>query len=203
MRIREFKIMKAVLSEEIGWSWPLFLIKCLVRKRAVFNNTHWASEKDSESDLAKRISISVSIYLNLSDKVGGEKAFEIIRRILVPIGTNEQLENLKSWNISHKKGMDKLLAFYEFMGKGGVGKFVQRMIIEKNHSNLSYEVRDCFFSRFYKEAGTPELTQLFCEVDREFFPKAFPDFEFHRGSSWENTLAYGKDHCKFIFEKKD
>ena len=101
MRMREFKIMKAVLSEEIGWSWPLFLIKCLVRKRAVFNNTHWASEKDSESDLAKRISISVSIYLNLSDKVEAEKAFEIIRRILIPIGTNEQLENLKSWNISH------------------------------------------------------------------------------------------------------
>jgi len=61
---------------------------------------------------------------------------------------------------------------------------------------------EMYFQRFFTEVGTPELTKLFCDVDREFFPKAFPDFKFHRGSSWENTIAYGMDHCEFIFEKK-
>ena len=53
-------------------------------------------------------------------------------------------------------------------------------------------------------ASDPDETlgKLFCEVDREFFPEAFPDFRFHRGDSWDNTIAYGKDHCDFIFEKK-
>jgi hypothetical protein len=55
---------------------------------------------------------------------------------------------------------------------------------------------------YVEETGTPELTQLFCEVDIEFFSQAFPEFKFHRGDSVENTVAYGKDHCDFIFEKK-
>ncbi len=48
----------------------------------------------------------------------------------------------------------------------------------------------------------PELTRLFCEVDTEFFAEAFPEFRFHRGDSLENTVAYGKDHCVFIFERR-
>ena len=32
MKIKETKIMKSVLSEEIGWSWPVFLINCLILK---------------------------------------------------------------------------------------------------------------------------------------------------------------------------
>jgi hypothetical protein len=39
-------------------------------------------------------------------------------------------------------------------------------------------------------------------VDRVFYEKAFPELLFHRGDSWENTIAYGKDHCDFIFELK-
>lgn len=203
MKMKEIKFIKSVLSKEIGWSWPLFLIKCLIRKRSVFNNTYWANEKGAESKFAKRLSISAVIFLNLIEKMGKERAFEIMRKILVPTSCNEQWKNLSSLNISHKKSMDKLFAFYDFMGKGGVGQFVQRTLIKQDDNILHYEVRNCIFARFYKETGMPELTQLFCEVDKEFFPKAFPGIKFHRGDSWENTIAYGKDHCEFIFEKKD
>ena len=82
-------------------------------------------------------------------------------------------------------------------------KTSEKTDIKQDDNILHYEVRNCIFARFYKETGTPELTQLFCEVDKEFFPKAFPGIKFHRGDSWENTIAYGKDHCEFIFEKKD
>ena len=203
MKIKEIKIIEFVLSKEIGWSWPLFLIKCLIRKRSVFNNTHWVNEKGPESEFANRLSASAAIYLNLKEKRGKERAFEIMKEMIVPIGCNEQWGNLKSLNIPHKKDMDRLLAFYDFMGKGGVGQFVQRTIIKQNDDIFRFQIRNCFFARFYEEAGTPELTQLFCEVDREFFPKAFPSLKFHRGDSWENTIAYGKDHCEFIFEKND
>ena len=98
--------------------------------------------------------------------------------------------------------MGKLQAFYDAMGKGSVGQFVQRTVTEKNDRVLRFEVRNYFFNRFYQEIGTPELTQLFCEVDIEFFSRAFPEFKFHRGGSLENTVAYGKDHCDFVFEKK-
>ena len=201
MKMEEFKIMKSLLSRELGWSWPLFLTGCWIRKRAIFRNTHWANLKTTESEFAKRLSISVAIYINLINKTGREKALEIIKSILVPVGVNEQLNILNSLEPSDNNGMERLLAFYDFMGKGGVGQFVKRKIVQKDSQTLHYEVRDCLFARFYGETATPELTKLFCEVDREFFPKAFPDFKFHRGSSFENTVAYGKDYCVFVFER--
>jgi hypothetical protein len=51
--------------------------------------------------------------------------------------------------------------------------------------------------------GNGIIKKLSCEVDRRFFPEAFPGLIFHRGNSWEKTIVYGKDHCEFVFEKKE
>ena len=202
MKLNEIRTIASILNKGIGWSWPAFLLKCLQRKRTVFANTPWATEKGEEAQFAQRVCLSVAVYLNLMDRLGKERALEMMRDILVPIGSREQLQNVKSLSIQGDDDMERLLSFYDLMGRAGIGRFVERTIVEQSDNVLSYEVRNCLFSRLYNETGTPELTQFFCEVDRDFFPKAFPNLEFHRGGSWENTVAYGKDHCTFIFEKK-
>jgi len=201
MKLSEITIIKSALNKELGLSWLPLLVKCRADTRKIFGQTHWVKEKSIESTLAKRLVISTAIYRELLKRLDREKAFEIMREILVPIGTKEQLGNLDKWGVSQKSGMGKLLAFYDAMGKNGIGQFVKRTVIEKTDNTLSFEVRNCFFKRFYEETGTPELTQLFCEVDIEFFSRAFPEFRFHRGDSLTNTVAYGKDRCDFIFEK--
>jgi hypothetical protein len=198
----EIRIMASVLSSEIGWSWPLLLLKCLFSKSSILSATHWAGREDDEARFAKRLCPSVALYRGLIDRIGKDRAFEAMRRILVPIGCQEQLGNVSSLNPGDADAMDKLWAFYEFMGTRGVGQFVDRSLVEKRDDLLHYEVRSCFFDRFYGEVEMPELTQFFCEVDTQFFPEAFPEFEFHRGSSLENTVAYGEDHCDFVFERK-
>jgi hypothetical protein len=202
MKAGEIRIMASVLSSEIGWSWSLLLLKCLISKSSIFNATHWAGREDDEARFAKRLCLTVALYRGLIDRIGRDRAFEAMRRILVPIGCQEQLGHVSSLNPDRAHAMDKLWAFYEFMGTGGVGRFVDRSLVEKTDDLLEYEVKGCFFDRFYREVEMPELTQFFCEVDAEFFPKAFPEFEFHRGSSMENTVAYGEDHCRFVFERK-
>ena len=102
MRIEELKIMKSVLGRELGWSWPLFLAGCGIRQRAIFRHTHWANLKTKESQFTRRLSISAAIYLNLMNKYGKERAFEIVRDLLVPIGLNEQLNNLNVLALSDK-----------------------------------------------------------------------------------------------------
>jgi hypothetical protein len=47
-----------------------------------------------------------------------------------------------------------------------------------------------------------DAQQAIAEATREYWPQAAPEFRFHRGDSWENTIAYGKEHCEFIFESK-
>ncbi len=202
MKLSEVRIIIPVFMRELGLSLLPHLIKCQVEKKKIFGQTHWAKVTSVESTFAKRLSLSTAVYRDLLKSFDSTKALELMREILVPIGTEEQLHNLDRWGVSQKSGMDKLLAFYDAMGKDVIGQFVQRTFTEKNDNVLRFEVRNCFSNRFYEETGTPELTQLFCEVDIEFFSQAFPEFKFHRGDSLENTVAYGKDHCDFIFERK-
>lgn len=65
--MEEFKIMKSFLGRELGWSWPLFLAGCWIRKMAIFHNTHWANLKTTESEFAKRLSI-LKLFQALSFK---------------------------------------------------------------------------------------------------------------------------------------
>ncbi len=201
MRVREIRIIGSVLSRELGWGWPLLLLNCLARKRSLFSDTHWAKDEGPESRFANRLCISAAIYLILVERLRKDRAFEMMREILVPIGCGEQMSNVTSLEVPSDDPMDRLWAFYDFMGQGGVGRFVQRTIVRSDEEVLHYEVRNCFFHRFCTEVGTPELTRLFCEVDTEFFPQAFPEFKFHRGESFDNTVAYGQDHYVFIFER--
>ncbi len=202
MRIKEIKTIKSVLSQEFGSLWLPFLLKCIIKKRGIFNKTHWARSKNPELKFVKRLSLVSALYLELQDKFGKEKAFEIAKRILVPIGCDEQMNHLKSLNLENKAPMERLMAFNNLMDEKGVLRFNRWEYIKHDENTCNFIIQRCIFHDFFTEVGTPELTKLFCEIDRRFFPKAFPEFEFHRNGSWENTLAYGKDHCEFVFERK-
>jgi hypothetical protein len=202
MQIKEVKIIKSVLSKEFGWSWPLFLFKSLIRGNAIFRKTHWAKVKGAESGFVKRFSLACAVYVGLGGEIGKGKAFKVVKRILVPIGFNEQWHHLNSLRLYKDTGMARLMAFHNLMDKKGAPQFNRREYVKQNTNICHFIITRCVFYDFFTEVGTPELTKLFCEVDREFFPVAFPDFRFDRGNSWENTIAYGKDQCDFIFTKK-
>ncbi len=199
MRIAELKIIVSVLSRALGWSMPSVLLKSLRRKSDVLRATSWAGMQTEEAKFARRVALSSALYLTLLERIPQEQAFELMRRMLVPIGVQEQLASIQ--NLKGSTDWARLQAFYDFMGVGGVGQFVERTLVENNERKMHYEVRNCFFHRFYSQADTPELTQLFCEVDDAFFAVAFPGYRFHRGDSMQNTVAHGREHCDFIFEK--
>ncbi len=200
--MREVKIIKSILRKEIGWTWPIFFFKCLFKKNFIFNKTHWAWSKSSEVKFVKRLALASAIYLELQNNFDKQKAFEIIKEMLVPIGCNEQWNHLRLLNLGNKAPMERLMAFNNLMDKKGAPRFNRREYIRQDKNTCHFVIKRCIFRDFFTEERTPELTELFCEVDREFFPKAFPEFEFHRNGSWENTIAYGKDYCDFMFERK-
>ncbi|MCF2138368.1 MAG: L-2-amino-thiazoline-4-carboxylic acid hydrolase [Candidatus Thorarchaeota archaeon] len=156
----------------------------------MFKRTHWAKTKGPESEFVKRISLVAAMYIELEKKFGQEKAFEIVRKIAVPIGSDEQWEHLKSMDLAGLGPMGRLMAFHDLMDLKGAPRLNTREYIEQNDNTCHFVITRCIFHEFFVETGTPQLTQLFCEVDREFFPNAFPEFEFHRNGSWQNTIAY-------------
>ena len=203
MKIRELKTVRNILGEVdgVGQTWPFLVVKGLARKKAIFASTQWAREKSRESDFVKRFSLASAIYLELIGRIGKEEAFEAMQRILVPIGCNEQWAHLRSLGNAAQTPMGRLMAFHQLMDKKGAPQFNQREYLERSENVCHFAIKRCIFHDFFTQAGTPELTKLFCEVDRQFFGPAFPDLKFHRGDSWENTIAYGRESCTFIFEK--
>lgn len=196
-------IIKSVLRQEIGRTWPLFLLSCLLKRKGLFSNTRWAKNPGAEAAFAKRLALIASVYRALIEKSGREKAFSIIKEIVVPVGCSEQWTHFHSLGLSQEQGMGRLMKFHNLMDRKGAPQFNTRDYIKRNNTTCHFIITRCVFNDFFTEVGFPELTKLFCEVDTEFFPNAFPEFSFHRDGSWENTIAYGKVQCEFIFEKKE
>jgi hypothetical protein len=202
MKYKEIRIINSVLSAGMGGSWPVLLLKALAGKKAVFRGTRWSKMRGPESEFVKRISVAPAIYGALGDKMGRDEAFKVIEDLLISIGCQEQWDHLDAMDLVGTSPMERLMAFNERMDQKGAPRFNRREYVKQDDDVCHFLITRCVFNDFFTEAGTPELTRVFCEVDRRFFPDAFPDFRFHRGDSWENTIAYGKDHCEFVFEKR-
>jgi hypothetical protein len=202
MNIHEAKITASVLFEEVGWSWPLLMARCLRRKNDIFKQTHWSKEKSPEVEYVKRLPIVSAAFLELQEMYPKDRAFGIMRKVIVPIGLNETMKSLRALDVSGGDPLEKLIDYLDFIDEEGSGRFCNREYAQKDSNRCHRVVTKCPFHGFFIEAGTPALTQLFCEVDIAFYTQAFPELDFHRGGSWENTIAYGKDHCDFVFERK-
>jgi hypothetical protein len=199
----QITIIKSVLQREVGRTWPLFLIFCLLKKKSLFSSTRWAKNAGAEAGFVKRLSLIASVYRAFVEKSGRKKAFNIIEKIVVPVGCSEQWAHFHSLGLSQEQGMGRLMKFHNLMDRKGAPQFNTRAYIKRNDTTCHFIITRCVFNDFFTEVQCPELTTLFCEVDKEFFPHAFPEFSFHRDGTWENTIAYGKDQCEFIFERKE
>jgi hypothetical protein len=199
----QITILKSVLKQELGRTWPLFLLSCLLKKKSLFSRTRWAKNSGAETEFVKRFSMIASVYSALIEKSGREKAFSTIKQIVVPVGCSEQWAHFNSLALSQERGMGRLMKFHNLMDRKGAPQFNTRDYIKRTDTTCHFIITRCVFNDFFTEVKYPELTKLFCEVDTDFFPYAFPEFSFHRDGSLENTIAYGKDHCEFIFEKKE
>ncbi|AEH45297.1 hypothetical protein Thein_1432 [Thermodesulfatator indicus DSM 15286] len=202
MRIQDLKIIQSVLSREVGPSWLWLVFKATLKQNAILKQTRWAGRSDEETQFVKQLPIIVALYQELQKRNGKDKAYEIIKKLLIPLGCAEQKSYLEKLDLTGKTPMEKILAFNDIMEKEGALKINTFEYLTKSKDKCHFIIKRCIFHEFFTEVGTPELTKIFCEIDRAFLSEAFPEIKFHRGDSWENTIAFGKKHCDFIFEEK-
>ena len=197
-------IARSVLSQELGWIWPVFLARSVIKGNAVFRMTHWAAPAISkeEARYPKSLSLAAGIYLGLEQKFGQQHALTVMRRMLVPTGEANSQQFFDTLDLSNLTGIQRFTEFKRKMGETPEHRYTQREYIRVDDTTCHYIIKRCLVHDFFVEAGTPELTRSFCDTDKAFFPSAFPDLEFNRGDSWENTMAFGKDHYVYIATKK-
>jgi hypothetical protein len=200
LKLSEIRTSGSVLGAVYGPSWPLVLIRCQREAGRIFRASRWSRQPGPEAQFVQRLTLAAAIYQKLLQKFEKDEAFDIVKRIIVPIGTKEQFEHASKMTNDWKDEMARLEAFHDLMDVKGGPRFNTRIFLERTSRICHFQITRCVFFDFFSEIGLPELTKLFCEVDRVFFPAEFPKIKFHRNGSWENTIAYGKDHCEFVFE---
>jgi hypothetical protein len=204
MNMQDVLTIRSILREELGAQWLVVLLKALRMSGELFRKTHWASTKGAEANFVRRLAFPAALYFQIRNMpgMGEEKALQIAEKLILGLGLREQWNHLKPLHTAEPSGMQRLMAFHDLMDEKGAPRFNTRIYKESTENRCHFVITRCVFKDFFAEVGAPELTRFFCEVDSRFFPDAFPDFNFHRGDSWENTIAYGKPECEFVFEKK-
>lgn len=203
MQRKELQSIRKLLRTQFGWAWPSILLEGLRNRVTVFNNTQWCSAEGAEAEFVRRLSVIPALYASLESRLGKEAALQNMQELLIPFGCSEQWGHLNRMGGNGITGMERLMAFHNLMDREGAPRFNTRQYIQQDEKICHFLITRCIFHEIFSAAGTPELTKAFCEVDRVFFPEAFPDFQFHRAGSWENTIAYGREHCVFVFEKRN
>jgi hypothetical protein len=204
MKIQDVLAVRTVLRTELGVQWPIVLLRAVGKSRALFRRTDWADRGGAEAGFVRRLALPAALYSLILElpRIDQADALRIVGAMILEVGCREQWNHLASMETPEQGGMARLMAFHDLMDDRGAPRFNTRIYKEKTASRCHFVIIRCVFMDFFAAVNAPELTRFFCEVDRRFFPDAFPDIGFHRGDTWENTIAYGKPECEFVFEKK-
>jgi L-2-amino-thiazoline-4-carboxylic acid hydrolase-like protein len=156
----------------------MFLIGCLFKSRAVFQNTHWSKQSTPEAEArhVKRLALFPAIYLKLVDRFGDQKAQEMYQRIALALGYALEQQAFDAFNLSQLSGLERFMAFRARMDKSEADRFNVKEYLTVNDTTCHYILKRCVAYDLFSEVGTPELTPKTAE---EFFgyraPEAAPE----------------------------
>ena len=191
-----------VLRRYAGPSWPIVLSKGLFGTRALVRQTRWGGERDEQAAFVRRLALFPALCLQLKPKIGTEQSMRALREMMVTIGVREVNGTLQSLPERPTDPMDRLLAFAEAAAQVAPNMWFPWTLVEQTPDRLHYRITGCFVHEFFTAIGTQELTPLFCAIDEEFFPSAFPELDFHRDGEITHTIGRGHPVCDFVLDRK-
>lgn len=201
LKLKELaNISNTIIIARKGKTIDNLIKNSLQTSKKILLATRWNRYSGEETDFVKLLALFSAIYNELQKNFTQKEAYELTKEILLKVAIKTQFSFINK--IEPQSGMDRIMAFNNIMDQNGVPRFHEREYLIQNNDTCHFIIKRCLFNEFFTAAGTPELTSIFCESDQIIFKKAFPDFEFNRGDSWNNTIAGGKKSCTFIFSKK-
>lgn len=202
MNLGDLKHTIKVLKQETGAKFPVILLKSFLKGKNMYKNSPYNNSSRLKQEYAKRLSKAAGIYGTLQEEMSEAQAFLVMRRIMVPMAVKQMQRDLEKLDLP-EKGMQRFYNFWDYLNEHNISLLHDAHAVERNEKYLKFRVDDCFFARFCKKAGAPELARFFCEADHVFFPRNFPKVEFIRLEDEKDTIAYGKDKCITVFKERD
>lgn len=138
------------------------------------------------------------VYLNLREKIGQRKAFEIMRVALLTGGTAAQ--NLQFDPVHKERTFDQFADLEVENNRSGLVRWNKMEVVERTSRRFEIKVTSCMFHEFAVHIGAPELTPVVCQIDNAMFNSYLPDeMMFDRGGPGRR-IADGRHECNFVWE---
>ncbi len=141
------------------------------------------------------------MYIRLKEKIGQEKAFEIIRASVLTSGLAIQQANFR--NVEAERRFDNLKKYQQRANKEGSTKLNTMEIVEESEQRYEFRVTRCLFYELFTYLKVPELTSIMCSIDNVIFNSYLPEkLIFHRNGI-NKTMMQGNEYCEFVIENKE
>lgn len=157
--------------------------------------------KDLPQDFVKTVALQSWMYIRLKERLGNEKAYEIMRAVILPIALGVQQGNFRS--VEAGRTFENLIKYQQRTNREGPTRWNRMEIEEQSGKRYAFCVKNCMFHEFFSSIGAPELTKVMCATDNVIFNSYLPEeVVFHR-NGLNNRIADGASECRFVLEHKE
>ena len=185
-------VLKGYIKNPIGF---------LIKSKISFKKFRKSIELDLPRDFVDTTSFVAWIYIRLKEKIGKEKAFEIIRASILTSGLAVQQANFR--NVEENRSFENLIEYQQRANNEGSTKLNTMEIIEQSEKKYEFRVTRCVFFELFTYLKVPELTSIMCSIDNVIFNSYLPEkLIFHR-NGLNKTMLQGNEYCEFVIENKE
>jgi len=170
----------------------------IVKSKVLFKKYRKNIDIDLPKDFIDSTSFIAWIYIRLKEKIGQEKAFEIIRVSILTTGIAIQQANFR--NVEVVRSFENLIKYQQKANVEGSTKLNTMKIIEQTEKKYEFRITRCVFLDLFTYLKVPELTSIMCSIDNAIFNSYLPEkIIFHR-NGMNRTMLQGNAYCEFVIE---
>lgn len=197
------KIALQYLKQELGWLSTLKLVSQLKYKLWTDNPfkriNHQKPPSPEEKLTQRQMAPAVVLYLLLEQKFSRARALRIVSELSQRVGIaflKYNVPEIQASQYRHLSRKQKLAKLKQITKRFFNAKAELKL---DSQDNFHFTVNVCYFARYAKELGLPELAPLFCASDKIYFDTYQPDVRLIRTV----TLANDDQPCDFYFKWRD
>ena len=172
----------------------LFLLRC----KFALGRFKTSIDKRFPAELIDLAALPAWVYINLKEKIGQHRAFEIMRVALLTGGTAAQ--NLQFDTVHKERNFQNFPELEIENNRSGLVRWNTMEVVERSARRFEIKITRCMFHEFAISVGIPELTPVVCQIDNAMFNSYLPDeMSFDRGLRG-GRIADGKRECNFVWK---
>jgi hypothetical protein len=197
---REFNLKKVttpvllhLLQDEILFP-RVFILRCLL----TLGKFKKSIDPRFPRELVDLTALPLWVYMNLKEKIGQKRAFEVMRIPILAAGIVKQ--NILFDNVNKERNFENFIAQELEINRTGTTKWNTIEDIKQSEKKLEFKVTRCLYHEQTTSLGVPEATPLVCQVDNALFNSYMPEkMIFHR-DGLNRRIADGSRECHFVWE---